>query len=133
MALQFFMRWGFAGLLVAFTYNPTQFNYLHWLAQNYIEQLPLAAVLGLALVIGYIVTLRATLRSLGYIGVVLVLAFVAAIVWLGLDKGWLSIGTRDSATWLGVFTASLVLGTGLSWSMVRRRISGQVDVDDADN
>jgi hypothetical protein len=34
--------------------------------------------------------------------------------------------------WLSILLASLVLGIGLSWSILRRRISGQVDIDDVD-
>ncbi|MEO1240160.1 MAG: DUF6524 family protein, partial [Pseudomonadota bacterium] len=35
-------------------------------------------------------------------------------------------------TWLGLVVLSIVLAIGLSWSIVRRRISGQADVDDVD-
>jgi hypothetical protein len=34
--------------------------------------------------------------------------------------------------WIGIFALSLVLGIGLSWSIVRRKLSGQADVDDVD-
>ena len=34
--------------------------------------------------------------------------------------------------WLGLIALSLVLGIGLSWSHVRRRLSGQADMDDVD-
>ncbi|MGZ9809717.1 DUF6524 family protein [Pseudoroseicyclus sp. H15] len=128
MAIHFFTRWGFAGLLIALTYNPTPFNYLAWFGRNHLDQLPLAAVLGVMLAAGYVVSLRATLRALGLFGVMIVLFFVGALVWLGLDYGILHVDTKDGASWLAIFTASLVLGTGLSWSIIRRQLSGQVDV-----
>jgi len=46
--------------------------------------------------------------------------------------GLLALDNRDINTWLGLFALSLVLGIGLSWSIVRRKLSGQADVDDVD-
>jgi hypothetical protein len=34
--------------------------------------------------------------------------------------------------WLALFALSFVLGIGLSWSHVRRALSGQADMDDVD-
>jgi len=82
--------------------------------------------------VGYVIYLRATLRSIGSFGIILVSALVGAVVWVLLDYGWLSLNDPGQATWLAIFALSLILGTGLSWSFIRRRLSGQVDVDDAD-
>jgi hypothetical protein len=35
-------------------------------------------------------------------------------------------------TWLGLLALSLILGVGLSWGILQRRLSGQVTVDDED-
>ena len=48
------------------------------------------------------------------------------------DLGLLSLENRDLNMWLGIFALSLVLGIGLSWSIVRKRLSGQYDMDDVD-
>ena len=32
--------------------------------------------------------------------------------------------------WLGIFLLSVVLGIGLSWSILRQRLSGQASVDE---
>ncbi|MEL7013836.1 MAG: adenylosuccinate synthetase, partial [Pseudomonadota bacterium] len=45
---------------------------------------------------------------------------------------WLSLTETSQMVWLGLFALSLVLGIGLSWSHVRRYLSGQSDVDDID-
>ena len=80
----------------------------------------------------YIVYLRATLRSIGAFGMFLVLALVGALVWVLYDFGFLRFDNRDLNVWLALFGLSLVLGVGLSWSIVRRRLSGQADVDDVE-
>ena len=87
---------------------------------------------GLLLLVGYIVYLRATLRSIGAFGMLLIVAIFAALVWVLFDLGLLSFENPTLNTWLALLALSLVLGIGLSWSIVRRRLSGQADVDDID-
>ena len=127
------LRWVFAFLLLALTYNPTQWNYIRWAMNNYVEEQPLAVLLGLLLIIWYIIYLRATLRSIGGFGMFLVLAVVAALVWVLYDWGMLNLENPDMNTWIAILALSIVLGIGLSWSIVRRMLSGQVDMDNVDN
>ncbi|MDU8913781.1 DUF6524 family protein [Aestuariicoccus sp. MJ-SS9] len=128
----FLLRWLCAlGLLTA-TYNPTQWNYLMWLRGDGRDQLPLAVLAGLILLIGYVIYLRATLRSIGAFGMALILALVGAMLWVLWDYGLIDLANRDLTVWLGLLTVSLVLGIGLSWSIIRRRLSGQADVDDVE-
>jgi uncharacterized membrane protein YjgN (DUF898 family) len=49
--------------------------------------MPLAVLFGLLLLVGYIIYLRATLRSIGLFGMCLVLALVAALLWVASDYG----------------------------------------------
>ncbi|WP_439140645.1 DUF6524 family protein [Planktotalea sp.] len=126
------IRWLIAFILLAATYNPTPFNWVRWSLSNYSEQLPLIVLSGLILLIGYIIFLRATLRSIGAFGMALVLALVAALLWVLYDFGWLSLENQAANLWLGLIGLSLVLGVGLSWSHIRRAISGQTDMDDVD-
>jgi len=126
----FVLRWGFAFVLLAATYNPTPWNFIRWGMTNYSAKLPLTVLFGLVLLVGYIVYLRATLRSIGTFGMLLVLALVGAVLWVLYDYGLLDLSNRDLTLWLGLFALSLVLGIGLSWSLVRRKLSGQADVDD---
>ena len=130
--MSFLLRWLFAFLLLAATYNPTPFNFTRWAAANWEGQLPLTVLFGLILLIGYIIYLRATLRSIGAFGMFLVLALVGAILWVLWDFGLLDLSNPKLATWVGLVALSIVLGVGLSWSIIRRRLSGQVDMDDVE-
>ena len=132
IAMKLAVRWIFAFLLVALTYNPTDFNYIRWVSQNFSSQLPLAILLGLLLVVGYVVYVTATLRSIGVLGMVLILAILAALLWFLFDMGLFDWNNRGMNIWLGVIAVSLVLGVGMTWGHIWRRISGQVEVDEND-
>ncbi len=130
--MSFVLRWVFAFVLIAATFNPSELNYLRWARTNYTDELPLTVLFGLLLLVAYIIYLRATLRSIGALGMFLVLAVVGAMIWVLYDYGLLAIDNTDALVWLGILALSFVLGIGLSWSFVRRALSGQYDVDDAD-
>lgn len=129
----FVVRWLFAFLLLSATYNPTDWNYVTWALGNFATQLPLVVLFGIILLIGYIIYLRATLRSIGPVGMVLVLALSGALLWVLWDFGLLDLTNPTLTLWLGLFSLSLVLGIGLSWSLVRRKLTGQTDVDDVES
>ena len=128
----FLIRWAFAFLLLAATYNPTQWNFVSWAMGNYQNMLSVTVLVGLILAIGYIIFLRATLRSIGMFGMLLVLAVAGTLLWVLFDQGFINLTNPTINTWLGIIMMSLVLAIGLSWSIVRRKISGQADVDDVD-
>ncbi len=130
---QILLRWGFAFVLLAITYNPTSLNYVAWAQARYGESLPIVLLAGLILLTGYIIYLRATLRSIGVFGMVLVAAIVGALIWVLIDWGVLTLENPSLNLWIGILATSLVLGIGLSWSLIRRRLSGQVDIDDIDD
>lgn len=129
----FILRWLAALGLLSATFNPTEWNYATWAQANWSEQMALTVLLGLLLLVGYIIYLRATLRSIGLFGMLLVLALVAALLWVLYDYGYLTLDNAATNTWLGIVALSLVLGVGLSWSHVRRALSGQADMDDIDD
>lgn len=128
----FGIRWAFAFVLLAATYNPTGWNLTRWGMENWETQMPLTLFLGLLLLVGYIIYLRATLRSIGLFGMVLILLIAATFLWVLYDYGWISLEDPTVNTWIGLVLMSLVLGIGLNWSHVRRRLSGQSDMDDVD-
>ncbi|MEL6915681.1 MAG: DUF6524 family protein [Pseudomonadota bacterium] len=126
------MRWLFAFMLLAVTYNPTPYNYVRFGLDNYLEATSFVALGGIVLFIGYVIYLRATLRSIGGFGMFLVAALVGAVIWVAVDLGLVDLEDPTLNLWLAIFAVSVVLGIGLSWSIVRRRLSGQADVDDVE-
>ncbi len=128
----FIIRWIFAFVLLAATYNPTDWNYVRWSMANYETSLSLTVLFGLILFIGYIIYLRATLRSIGIFGMLLILAVVGTLLWVLFDQGVMSFTNPSINAWIGIFALSLVLAIGLSWSIVRRKLTGQADMDDVD-
>lgn len=128
----FVLRWLFAFVMLGATFNPTPYNYVRWAGANWSEQMPLAVLMGLLLTAAYVIYLRATFRSIGPFGMLLVAALVGALVWVLIDWGVLALDNRSLNVWLGILALSAVLGIGLSWSIVRRRLTGQTDVDDLD-
>ena len=128
----FLFRWLAAIFLVFATYNPTELNYVRWALSNYETSLSLVVLIGLLLLIGYIIYLRATFRSIGPIGVTLVAAVIGAILWVLVDNGLMDLDNTTVLTWIGLLGLSIVLAIGLSWSIVRRALTGQADIDDVD-
>ena len=123
----------FAALFVVFaTYNPEGYSYYHWAILNWSEFDPLKALLGIVLLIGWTVFLRATARSLGVFGLVLAFAFFGTIVWALIYYGMIATDNSRVITYLAMFVVAGVLTAGMAWSMVRRRMSGQLDVDEVD-
>ncbi len=128
----FLIRWLPAFALLALTFNPTEFNFVRWAQTAWDTQTPMVVLAGLILLTGYIIYLRATFRSIGTFGMGLIAAIFAALVWVLIDMGVLGLENRSLNVWLGLLALSLILGIGLSWSLVRRRLTGQADVDDID-
>ena len=127
----FALRWLGAFGLLTLSFNPTPWNYVEW-ATGAEARLPLVVLAGLLLFTGYVIYLRATLRSIGVFGMLLVLAIVGALLWVLIDLGWLRLDNGTVNTWLGLIALATVMGIGLSWSHVRRALSGQADIDDVD-
>jgi hypothetical protein len=128
----FLTRWAAAFILLAVTFNPTEYNYLAWLQTHGDTNLSIAVLVGLILAIAYIIFLRATLRSIGVFGMALVLALVGALIWVLYDFGLVALDDPGINLWLALIVLSLMLGIGLGWSHVRRALTGQTDVDDID-
>ena len=129
----FLLRAAFALGLVLLTYNPSGYSYVHMLQSGFPAVTPLEAVLGLLLLIGWFVFLRATLSSIGALGMVLLLALFAAFVWLIVSWGWVKLSSTGAIVWISLVVLSLILAVGMSWAHLYRRWSGQATVEDTDD
>jgi len=129
----FLIRLSVALLLVLTTFNPSGYSYFHWLKGSLPDSISaLQAFAGVILLIGWVMFIRAGKRSLGFIGLVLASAFFATLFWLLMDWGLLAPENIDAVTWLVEILLAGVLAIGMSWSHIRRRMSGQVDVDEVE-
>lgn len=131
--ISFIGRWLFAIALVLGSYNPTQWCYYSWATAETTSFGPIVAIVGIVLLIGWIVFLRATFMSMGWLGITLGAALFGCIVWLMVDQGWLTLDSEGAIAWVVLVILSLILAVGMSWSHIRRRMSGQFDVDEKDD
>ena len=126
----FLLRFVFATILVFATYNPEGVSYYHWVSEALPDFTAIKAFVGVIILIGWIILIRATLGSLGFIGILLAAAFFGLAIWLIVDVLGLSTdNVRVISYIVGIMLAS-VLSVGVSWSHVRRRVTGQVDTDE---
>jgi hypothetical protein len=129
--LGFVLRLTSSLLLVALTWNPSGMSYTHWVANTLPSVEPLELVIGLLLVGGWVFSVHATWRSLGRFGVLLGVAIYAAVVWLLASEGWINLSQGKSIGWLAVVLLGILMAVGLSWSLVQRQVTGQIDVEDS--
>jgi hypothetical protein len=60
------------------------------------------------------------------------LGLFGTLIWALIDYQIISLDNTTLLAYLLLVILSAVMATGLSWSHVRRRLSGQLDVDDSD-
>mgnify|MGYP001765096979 CR=1 FL=1 len=126
----FLLRWLVAFVLLAAIFNPTGWNYVTWARSAWADQMPLIVFSGLVLGVAAMVYLVATMRSIGLVGAAIIAAIFAAGIWVLSDWGLLGLGNSALNVWLGILVLSLILGIGMSWSILRQRLSGQASVDE---
>jgi Family of unknown function (DUF6524) len=86
-----------------------------------------------ALLLGlWIFFVRSTVMAMGTLGVVLLLALFAAILWWVVSQGWLDPANQRVMAWIVLALLGVTLGVGMSWAHIRRRVSGQSSVDRVD-
>lgn len=127
--LSLLLRWLIALFGVFATYNPSGYSYYHWMEHGG-GMLSLRVATGVALVIFYVVYLRATLRSLGPIGIGLTTALFGSIAWLLAQWHVINMNAPDEQSVVSLAISASVLGVGMSWSAIRYRLSGQYDSED---
>jgi hypothetical protein len=113
--------------LVAATYNPSGYSYYQWAFRGTTDYWALKIFLGLLVIFGYVFCFYSTWRSLRFMLSIPLILLMAACIWLLSD--W---GVLDMSDWLQrtlALETSLVvlLATGVSFSLIRYRLSGQLD------
>ena len=136
-ASSYWVRLAMAIVLVFATFNPLEpYSYFYWAIKPLFSGLDsftaTKGLVGIMFIIGWTIFLKATIRSLGAFGILLAVSFFGLLLWLIVDKGWIDGTNQHVMVWLILLALSCVLATGVSWSHIRRRITGQVDVDDID-
>lgn len=126
------LRWLGAFLLISAIFNPTTWNYVTWARAEWDSQMPLIVFLGLILAVAAMVYVVATMRSIGLVGALVIAAIFAAGLWVLTDWGLLGLDNSALNTWLAILVLSLILGIGMSWSILRQRLSGQQTTDEVD-
>ncbi len=126
----FLFRWIAAFALLALTYNPTELNFVRWAAEAWSTSMPIVVLAGLVLLVAYVLFFTAVLRGIGALGVVLILAVFAALIWVLVDFGWIDLNNPSAMTWVGLVAMATVLAIGMYWGILWRRMSGQLEVDD---
>lgn len=123
-------------LLVYATFNPTGHSFFHWALAPMVGMGPatggsaaLKFLAGVVLLIGWVVVLQATRRSIGLIGAGLALALCGGLIWLLVEQHVVSPTGSAAIAHIALLAVGLVLGVGMSWSLLSRRLTGQVDTD----
>jgi hypothetical protein len=122
------VRIALAVALVLATYNPSGHSFYHWLTEPPAGITAIKTLLGVLLLIGWAVSLRTVFVALGWLGVILGVALLSALAWVFVEQKWLDLDTPTSVAWLALLIIGAVLGLGLSWSLIRARLTGQVEV-----
>ncbi|MQX36042.1 DUF6524 family protein [Roseospira navarrensis] len=128
----FAIRWVAAIVLVMATYNPTGWSFAGWIeTSGFNEDLPLKALAAIVLLIGYILYVMATLRSIGKFGIILLVALFAILLWVIVTYTGANL-QGEPLIWIGLVVVATIMAVGMSWSHIWRRITGQLDVDDVE-
>lgn len=128
----FAIRFIFAVIVVFATYNPEGISYYHWIHKDLPSFTVLKGFVGVVLLIGWVILMRATLGSLGLIGIILAIAFFGLLIWLVFDFFGIPTNSIRFVSYIIEFMAACILSIGVSWSHIRRRITGQVDTNELD-
>ena len=123
----------FALVLVLATFNPAGYSYFHWVRGEFPSVSPAQAVVGIVLLILWIFLSRSMMQAIGILGLGLMTAFTAALVWLFVSWGWLDVTNAATMAWVVLVALGLILGIGMSWAIIRQKLTGQASVDEIDD
>jgi Family of unknown function (DUF6524) len=114
-------------LLVLATFNPTGYSLFHWITAPPVSVTPGKVLALIALAIGWVVCLRTAFIAMGKMGLLLGIALFGVLVWFLVDHDLVSL-SGSGIVWVALVVVGILLGIGLSWSLLRARATGQVEV-----
>jgi hypothetical protein len=115
--------------VVLLTYNPTGNSFYHWALRDLAHITAVKALAGALLLVGWVICIRTAFVSLGRLGVVLSALVLGTLVWVLTDYGLVDPDRPSLLSWIVLIAIGIILGIGLSWSLLRARVTGQVEVD----
>ena len=115
--------------VVLLSYNPTGYSFYHWALRDFATITAVKAFSGAVLLVGWVVCIRTAFVSLGAIGLVLSALVLGTLIWVLTDYGILNPDRPSLLSWIFLIVIGIILGIGLSWSLFRARVTGQVEVD----
>ena len=127
------IRFSIALILVFASYNPSGYSFFDWVLQTDSGNIAFKILVGIVLLIGWAIYIRATRRSLGMIGISLAIAFFGALLWLLIDLNIIPANSVTAVSYIILFIIGCLLATGMCWSHIRRRMTGQIDVDEIES
>lgn len=122
------VRIALALVLVYVTFNPTGYSLFHWITAAPVAVTPGKVLAVIALAIGWLICLRTAFIAMGRLGLGLGVALFAVLVWFLVDHDMVSL-SGSGIVWVGLTVVGLLLGLGLSWSLLRAKATGQIEVN----
>ena len=68
--------------------------------------------------------------GLRHIGLKAMSIALAALIWMIVSWGWVTLDNTNALTWIGLIVLALILAIGMAWSHLYRRWTGQATVDE---
>jgi hypothetical protein len=123
----FVLRWLLAAFLVFGTYNPSGTSYYHWVTGSP-ELSPTQITAGILLLALIVAILRMAFMSIGYFGTTALALTVLMGILFAAGLGLFEFEDVSFTTYTIEAILSVVIGVGVSWSFVQKRLSGERDV-----
>jgi hypothetical protein len=116
-----------ASLLVLGTYNPSGHSYFHWVTETGGSVTAKLSV-GIVLFTGLVAVGRMAYLSMGFFGITAISLMVIMSVLAGVGLGFFAFDNVHVTIYFVLFWIILVLGIGISWGFVQKRIAGEREV-----
>jgi hypothetical protein len=124
------VRWLMSMFVVFAIFNPSGYSYVHWVLRDADQPWSVKVLAGLLL--GSLATtfLLATVRALGFRGIMAASGLLVAATWAMIDLGLLRNLSHSAYLTIALTVIASILTLGLSWSNLTLRVTGQVDSND---